>query len=161
MNSEKRPSNGPAHHRSSRNMDRLNALRALATFLPALDAQGFDPVRRAHPGDPSTGTPPWEEQREVVVSFVESACQHGWVLTDFDWGSWMGSSEAARLLRDPDAMVTAGVGQLARVLTALIRRDHFAEGALLDDFRTGLITRIVRRASVLAAEGPPEGRPHD
>lgn len=127
-------------------------LVALARFLPALEAAGFDPVARHHPGDAAEGDVPWDEQSEAVSSFADTCYQHGWVREDFDWNAWMPSEEAAMLLRDPEAIASADADQLARMLTAVIRRDRFNEGSFIYDFRSGLITRIVRRAAVLAGE---------
>ncbi len=39
---------------------------------------------------------------------------------------------------------------MERLLTALLRQDRFVEGLLGEAFESGLLTRIVRRASVLS-----------
>ncbi|MFN7917883.1 MAG: DUF6508 domain-containing protein [Vicinamibacterales bacterium] len=127
-------------------------LHAIAQFLPTFEASEFE-AASSHVSQGDESATPWEVPSEVVQKFVEAAYEHGWVRSGFKWGEWQQTDEAIQLLRDPEAISSADAEQLARVLTVVIRRDRFNEGSLIYDFRSGLITRIVRRAAVLAGEG--------
>jgi uncharacterized protein DUF6508 len=73
--------------------------------------------------------------------------------------SWEQSAEARELLDKPEPSVRANPEQLARLLTARVRRDRFAEGSLAGDYESGLITRIVERTAVLLKQIDPNARP--
>lgn len=126
-------------------------LLALARFLPILEAPDFEPAK-PQTSRADDNAIPWEVPSDEVRKFVEAAYKDGWVLSGFNWGDWQQADEAIDLLRDPEAIASADAEQFARVLTVVIRRDRFNAGSLIYDFRSGLITRIVRRAAVLAGE---------
>jgi hypothetical protein len=86
----------------------------------------------------------------MADSFVKTAYDHGWVLQGWDWPAWMKTEEAVALRAVPAALEAASPEQLAKLLTALIRRERFVEGALNGAFESGLMTAIVRRAAALA-----------
>lgn len=133
-------------------MNEFEALRAMAAFLPLLDDPAFE-AGRIHESEQlgdTTWSFPWAELGETASRFVTMAHEHEWV-TPFDWMEWAGTEEARRLRGDPDAVASADIDQLRRLVTMCVRRDRFCEGALLGDFQSGLITRIVRRAAELHA----------
>jgi hypothetical protein len=136
-------------------------LRGLVRFLPALERPDFRAGDMVAPRETERGarTMPHATYGETVEAFVRAAYEDGWVLRDFDWPTWMASAEARSLRDDEAALAAATPGQLARLLTVLIRQDRFVEGALLDAFESGLILRIVRRAAaILEADGEaPQG----
>jgi hypothetical protein len=129
-------------------MDRLTAL---ARFLPEFERPGFKAgeVRGGDEIAAKVFSMPFVSNGDVVQSFVETAYQHGWVLTDFDWPEWTQSDEAARF-RDDRAIDSATEEELAKLLTVCIRQDRFVEGTLLDAIESGLVLRIVPRAAALA-----------
>lgn len=121
----------------------------LSRFLADFDRPGFEAgamVVSEASGFPYAAFAPATER------FIEAAYEAGWILLDFDWPKWTKSEEAERLRGSPDALARADAVQLAKLLTACIREDRFCEGALLQDFRSGLIVRILRRARALADE---------
>ena len=134
------------------------ALRELARFLPALEQAGFQAGTWAgmEEIEPRVFTMPYVRYSGLVDALVHAAYEHGWVRSDFDWGTWKDTEEAKELRDDPEALAAARPEQLARMLTTVIRQDRFVEGALLSAFETGMILRIVRRAAALLAahEGP-------
>ena len=79
--------------------------------------------------------------------FVPDAYKHDWVLRNFDWPEWGQTSEARNLFDDQAALADASPEQVFRLLTVVLRRDHFCEGTLDEAFESGLILRIVRRAA--------------
>ncbi|MES2255147.1 MAG: DUF6508 domain-containing protein [Pseudomonadota bacterium] len=85
--------------------------------------------------------------------FVKMAYDSGWVVTDFDWAEWQGSEECNSLFLDRAFLVRADENQLARLLTAIIRKDRFAEGMLVHAFESGLMLAIAERAEALVSLG--------
>ncbi len=137
-------------------------LDALAPFLPVFEAPGFvfATMERSEEVEPGTFTMPWSSLSEPATRFVETAYENGWVLSDFDWGSWMGTAEAVRLRDDLAELAQATTEQLAKLLTTVIRQDRFVEGALAAAFDAGLLTAILRRVQqIRLAEtaGTPDG----
>ncbi len=122
-------------------------LEALAAFLPDFESPGFEFGHM----DKAPGGMPYYNLSPVASRFVHTCYKMGWVL-NFDWVQWKDSPEATELLRNPEAMEAATPDQLGRLLTAIIRQDRFAEGALGAAFDSGLLTAIIRRIAVLAAD---------
>lgn len=106
-------------------------LHALATLLPSIESPEFSPGHRETP-------PPLESGIKTFPMY------------------WF--SEAARLLDDPACLAEATPEQLAHLLTGLIRSERFNEGTLAGAFDSGLIARILRRATVLEEELGRDGR---
>lgn len=131
-------------------------LHALVSFLSEVERPDFKAGDVAPSREKASGvrTMPYVQYSDTVEKLVQAAYNHGWVLRDFDWMQW-GSTQEARSLRDDEATLAAATPeQLARLLTVLIRRDRFVEGALLQSFKSGLILRILRRAAKLHEAGP-------
>jgi len=129
-------------------------LRELAGFLPALEKPDFKSgvIQEFQERDPGVFSMPYVIYGSTVNEFVAAAYEHGWVLRGFDWPGWAQSTEATHLLDDEAVLTRATPEQLMRLLTVVIRQDRFAEGALLDAFESGLILRIVRRATAILEE---------
>jgi hypothetical protein len=85
-----------------------------------------------------------------AMAFRKTCAELGWVRPDIDWVSWQHTPEAQRLLRDEDAVECASPEELAHLLTLFIRGDRFSEGALAEMYASGMLTRILRRAAVMA-----------
>ncbi|WP_426036841.1 DUF6508 domain-containing protein [Cypionkella sp. TWP1-2-1b2] len=92
---------------------------------------------------------PYVQFTTAARDFIAAADASKWLNPDFDWSEWVTSDEAARLFNDPHTLTTAEPSELSKILTVCIRRDKFTEGALLDDFKNGLILRIVQRAAAI------------
>ena len=122
-------------------------LEALAAFLPKFESPGFKFGQMQAP----TGKMPYYKTSALASQFVQTCYKMGWV-KPFDWAEWMQSTEAKRLRDDPAALANGTWEQLRRLLTVMIRQDRFVEGALGSAFESGLLTGIVRRASVLARD---------
>ena len=83
---------------------------------------------------------------------MQAAYDCGWVLSDFDWGSWAETAEATVLYEDRSALKNASPEQLAKLLTWQIRNDRFSEGSLSKSFDSGLLVGILGRAEAMRAE---------
>ena len=129
-------------------------LRALAQFLPVFEQPGFEfgTWHGSYESSPGVLALPFFERNETSQRFVSMAYDEGWVLPGFNWPAWQVTAEAMTLRDDPAALAAASPDQLAKLLTVLIRRDRFVEGALNSAFEAGLLTAIARRAATLAGE---------
>lgn len=131
-------------------------LQALADFLPAFRQSEFKVGEwtGGNETEPGVIQMPYVSYTPVVDAFYKAVYEHGWIRA-FDWGTWMHSDEA-RSLRDDEAVIrNATPEQLAQLLTVCIRQDRFVEGALMGAFESGLILRIVERATVLVEAASP------
>jgi hypothetical protein len=124
-------------------------------MLPALEAPDFVPGQWHDSEQRADGvwTMPWYDLGPTALAYVRAVGESGLMLTDFEWPKWVSTPEAVALHGDRAALARATPDQLAKLLTALIRHDHFNEGALGDSFESGLMTAIARRAKVLAETG--------
>lgn len=133
----------------------MERLRALVPFLSKFEEPGFEfgQVCSAFHSDLSP----------VAIDFEAACYEAGWIWEDRDfdgtewrsWVDWKDSDEARRLHDDPSALDSATPGQLARLLTTLIRQDRFVTGTLIEAFESGLLLKILRRVGVLANRPSP------
>ena len=129
-------------------------LRGIVAFLRRFQAPGF---KFGHWTQPPSDRPgvmilPHFSLSDVARSFKQTAHKLGWVVRDFDWGTWMQTPEAQSLRDDDQVFAQATPEQLARLLTVCIRQDRFCEGALESAFESGLLTRILERADAILSE---------
>lgn len=120
-------------------------LAVLAAFLPEFESPAFRFGEWHH--DP--GHFPYFSQSEETARFVGTAYNYGWVSSRIHWVEWIQTTEAQRFASDIGAIDTASAFELECLLTTVIRQDRFAEGNLASAFDSGMLTAIVRRASVL------------
>lgn len=126
-------------------------LDGLASFLPVFEAPDFEFGSWNSLEAKGRGFRlPSFEVSQTVHDLVEQARELGWVQPEFDWRAWMRTSEARRLCEDRHYLAEATPEQLTRLLTAVIRQDHFGDRSLETSYQSGLLLRILRRASVLA-----------
>ena len=127
-------------------------LGALAVFLPHFERPDFEFGRMAAPAD---GGAPRHDLSRVARDFLEYCYDNGWV-QGFNWGEWASTPEAANLRDNPDAVADATPMQISKLITALVRQDRITGGSLDSAYQSGLVTGIVRRASVLVKDLPEE-----
>ena len=89
-----------------------------------------------------------------ITQFQKALYEYGWVLgTEWDWPEWAKTEEAQALFEDATALSKATMEQLQHVLTVRLRIARTQEKTvLIEDFRSGLFLRIVRRAAALLSE---------
>lgn len=131
----------------------MDAMEALARFLPQFEAPGFTAGEfvGGEKVESRVFRMPFVTYSDAVSEFIQAAYANELVLRDFDWPIWAQTAEAAALRDDRAQLAEASPDQLKRLLTICIRQDRFVEGALLSAFESGLILNIVRRAAVLSA----------
>jgi len=135
-------------------------LKVLADVLPVLEAAEPDFGHWVLPppkdGVHSLG---WFELGPAGEAFLAAVAKGGWVTVGFDWRAWLESGDGRRF-RDQQAVDAADADDLAKLITAIVRSDRFVEGSLAGAFESGLLTRIARRANVLAAEADAGPEPN-
>jgi hypothetical protein len=133
-------------------MNDVERLRELAALVPILEAPGVAfghwEMPPARDGVSSLGYFTFGPAGEAFLAAVRGG---GWVIPGFDWRAWLEGDEGQALRDRADALDSAGVEQLARLLTAIVRSDRFVEGSIAGAFESGLLTRIARRADALLA----------
>ena len=131
-------------------------LLALASFVPVFEDPTFSAGEMVYPPDLPNGVArvPYSSRSETVSSFVRMLYEKNWIKS-FDWSNWLRDPEANALFEsDGIALSEASDDQLSRMLTICERRCRFSWGdPLLEDFESGLILRIVRRAAELLEQG--------
>jgi len=125
-------------------------LRLLARHAPTLESPDFSfgrwvPSRTDADGVIHLG---WYELSPEAEAFLADVRAGGWVRA-FDWPAWMETDEGRRLSHEPDAVATASVQDLERLLTAIVRSERFTDGSIGGASESGILTAIARRASVL------------
>lgn len=128
-----------------------SALQSLAEFNERLcvpDVQ-FGDWHGAEKDSAGVFEMPYVRYSGLVTEFTKAAYENDWVQPQFHWMAWFASPEHQALVQEPDGLIVATSGQLSQLLTLCLRRDRFVEGSLLQDFESGLIQRIVRRATVI------------
>jgi hypothetical protein len=130
-------------------VDRLEGLRAIgrhrATFAdPGFRFGSWVPSWTDDDGVLNLG---WYEPSPQAEAFLADV--RAWI-QPFDWPSWAASADGASLLGHPEAVASASADDLRKLLTVYVRSERFGEGSLEAAFTSGMLTAIVRRASVLA-----------
>ena len=125
-------------------------IRALADFWPVFanpkfvyEVQGEVKEKKGVITIPSSSLSP------EAKAFNKMIYQEGWVLDGLDWPEWAQTDEFKDLFSKPEALAKATAHQLAKLLTALARKERFCEGTMASACSDGLLARITQRASVL------------
>ena len=139
----------------------VEKLRGIVAFLPSFQAPDFKFGHWTAPSSDQPGvmTLPYFSLIEAAGSFEQMAYDLGWVMLDFDWGTWKQTPEAISLRDDAQVLARATPEQLSRLLTVCIRQDRFCEGALEAAFEFGLLTRILERAAVVLCDMERQATP--
>ena len=82
-------------------------------------------------------------------AFRSAIGRGGWIVTGFDWMTWLQTDDGASFRDRPEALAAASTDDLAKLLTAIVRSDRFVEGSLAGAFESGLLARIAQRAAAL------------
>ena len=125
-------------------------LRALADFWPVFANPKFvyevqDEVKEKK----GVNTIPSSSLSPEAKAFNKMIYQEGWILDGLDWPEWTKTDEFKDLFSKPEALAKASAHQLAKLLTALTRKERFCEGTMASACRDGLLARITHRAGVL------------
>jgi len=125
-------------------------IRALADFWSAFANPKFvyetqDEVKEKK----GAITMPSSSLSPEAKSFNKMIYQEGWILDGFDWPEWAQTDEFKDLFSKPETLAKAATHQLAKLLTALTRKERFCEGTMASACSDGLLARITQRAGML------------
>ena len=125
-------------------------IRALADFWPVFaNPQFVYEVRDEVKEKTGVITMPSSSLSPEAKAFNTMIYQEGWVLDGFGWPEWTQTDEFKDLFSKPEALAKASAHQLAKLLTALARKERFCEGTMASACSDGLLDRITQRASIL------------
>ena len=82
-------------------------------------------------------------------AFNRMIYQEGWILDGFDWPEWAQTDEFKDLFSKPESLAKASADQLAKLLTALVRKERFCEGTMASASAEGVLVSITQRAGML------------
>jgi hypothetical protein len=125
-------------------------IRALADFWPVFANHKFvyetqDEVKEKK----GVITMPSSSLSPEARAFNKMIYQEGWILDGFDWPEWAQTDEFKDLCSKPETLAKAAAHQLAKLLTALTRKERFCEGTMASACAEGLLARITQRAGML------------
>ena len=125
-------------------------IRALADFWPVFaNPQFVYEVRDEVKEKKGVITMPSSSLSPEAKAFNKMIYQEGWILDGFDWPEWTKTDEFKDLFSKPESLAKASDHQLAKLLTALARKERFCEGTMASACADGLLARITHRASIL------------
>ena len=125
-------------------------IRALADFWPVFANPKFVyEVQDEAKEEKGVVTMPSSSLSYEAKAFNKMIYQEEWILDGFDWPEWAQTDEFKDLFSKPDALAKASAHQLAKLLTALTRKERFCEGTMASACSDGLLARITHRASIL------------
>jgi hypothetical protein len=129
-------------------------LRCLADWLPILEAPGFSAGRWQGGESDEQGViqMPWFEYDAQIQGWPGACGDESLMVMGFDWMTWLRTPEGVTLSSTPAAIARASSPDLARLVTAIVRGDRFAEGNLAGAIASGIVTAICRRAAALLDE---------
>ena len=113
-------------------------LDAVLRFLPTFEQPGYV-FGEWHSAE---GQFPYCSMHREATEFVQALYDQQ-VVFSFDWRSWQ--REAERFVSDPEALDTANLLTLRKLLTTHVRKDRFVEGHLAGMLECGHVTAILRR----------------
>ena len=121
---------------------------ALLPFLPLLESRQAGEWRGGEKRPDGVITMPCFEYSDGMLAFMRACGENGWIEV-FEWPGW--ADEARRLHDTPDALATAGVPAIRKLLTLHIRSDRFNEGHLAAMVADGHLGAVVRRLERIRA----------
>ena len=116
----------------------LQQIDAILKYLPTFEKENYQFGQWV---DPEGGFPYFSFNPEVD-GFIDALHKQDMIIP-FDWTSW--SEEAEHYQTDAEALETADLLTLCKLLTVHVRADRFVEGHLASVFENGHITAILRR----------------
>ena len=116
-------------------------ISALLKYIPIFEGEGFES------GEMVAGRGmPYYSYSDEVLNFIQDLYDNN-IIYSFDWPAWQ--DEAENLYNDPEALASADLETLRKLLTAHVRKDRFSEGHLASVIREGHVVAIMKKLEVL------------
>jgi hypothetical protein len=118
-------------------------IRALLEFLPIFEDPAFlfGEEGGGERGEDGSFSFPYYTLSKDASRFRKALHDLGFI-RPFDWGSW---HEGVRYMHDPEALASADLDTLCKLLTAHLRQERFCDGHLASMYKCGHLTGILRR----------------
>jgi len=97
-------------------------ITAILKYIPIFEAENFNP--------------------DEIYSFMQDLYDNN-IIYPFDWPAW--EDESQKLYKNPDALASADLETLRKLLTVHVRKDRFCEGHLAGVIRDGHVLAILKR----------------
>ena len=123
----------------------LQQIDAILKYLSIFEKQDYQFGQWVEP----EGQFPYFSFSPEVDEFIGALRKQGMIIP-FDWRSWR--EEAERYQTNPEALETADLLTLRKLLTVHVRAERFSEGHLASVFESGHMTAILRRLKGLRSE---------
>jgi ADP-ribosyl-[dinitrogen reductase] hydrolase len=116
----------------------LQQIDAILKYLPLFEEPNDQFGQWVEP----EGQFPYFSFSPEIDEFIDALHKQDMIIP-FDWTSWR--KEAERYQTDPEALETADLLTLRKLLTVHVRAERFAEGHLASVFESGHIAALLRR----------------
>ena len=122
----------------------------LLKFLPIFEQKEYE-FAKAEGGKSEDGTTtlPYYVYSTEVLEFEKAMYDENF-LYSFDWTKWQ--KQAEQLCADPEAVKSADLLTIRKLLTTHIRKERFCEGHLLLVLESGHINNILKRLKEIQEE---------
>ncbi len=119
-------------------------INAILKYISIFEAEGFELGEMIA----DRGFPHYYYNDEVL-NFVQDLYDNN-IIYSFDWPAWQ--EEAERLHNDPEALASADLETLRKLLTVHVRKDRFSEGHLAAVIRDGHVLAILKTLEELGGD---------
>jgi len=119
-------------------------ITAILKYISVFEAEGFEPGEMV-----ADRGMPWYSNSDEVLNFVQELYDNN-IIYSFDWPAWQ--DEAEKLYNDPDALASANLDTLRKLLTVHVRKDRFSEGHLAGVIRDGHMLAILKTLEELGGD---------
>lgn len=118
---------------------------AILDYLPVFEADDFE----FGAWNAEDGTMPMYLLSDQAGAFEQALYNNGWIMP-FDWPDWQ--DEAAKLVESAEALESANIETVRKLLTTHVRKERFCEGHLSAMHSCGHLVAILRRLKILRNE---------
>jgi len=119
---------------------------AILPFLDKFEAAGFSAgISNSEPNHLSEF-----HFDDVVLSFVQTLHNSGWVTPKFKWTNWQ--DDAQKYVSSTDKIDSADAKTIQKLFTTHVRKERFCEGHLAAMFEDGHILALLRRLRVIRSD---------
>ncbi len=129
----------------------VDSIDKILKFLPIFQQEGYKFSEWDSPKNFEDGVlciPSCNYSKEVI-EFEKTLYEEVFIIP-FEWVKWQ--DEAERLMSDPNALRTADLETLKKLLTTHVRKERFCEGHLAAMLREHHITAILHRLKEIREE---------
>lgn len=120
----------------------IREMDVILAYLPIFDAPGFKPIVRWNGGRSSSTdvhTFAWPTYDSSMTMFFDALSKEYWRDDDYD------VETTSRMIRDPERISRANLGEIRAMLTFCVRGEKFFEGHWRSMLNQGFIRQLLTR----------------